>query len=157
NACAVEIDGRRVDELRALPGVLRLERDGVAPAAGAKAQDRFNHNVDALHQLGYSGVGAGIAIVDSGFDYVMGSSRRPHRGVFRGGDPNDTSGPGLGGSRLLFAKQEGAMPAGAVAMHGTATSSVAAGGPWGTPASAAGNAYGADIAAYSVADSADTG
>jgi subtilisin family serine protease len=151
NACAVEIAAGQAEALRALPQVLRLERDTPHQAAGDDANDKHNHNVDAVRLAGFDGAGAVLAVLDSGFDVSMGGSGRPHRVFFRNGDPANTSGPGIGGSRLLFAKQMGAI-LGGVANHGTAVSSVAAGGGWGTPASAPGVASAADIAGYALAD-----
>jgi subtilisin family serine protease len=157
NACAVEIPAGLADPLRALPQVLRLERDVPQNAAGSDAHDKYNHNVDAVHLAGFNGAGSVLAILDGGFDIAMGASGRPHRVYFRGGDPGNTSGPGIAGSRLLFAKQMGAMPAGALGDHGTFVTSVSAGGGWGTQGSAPGNAFGADIAGYAIAELDDGG
>ena len=94
NACAVELPAGQVDAVRALPAALRLERDLPQRAASGDPHDRYNHAVDGLHAAGLSGAGVVIAMVDSGFDVQMGSSGRPHRVFFRGGDPGNVSDDG---------------------------------------------------------------
>lgn len=153
NACLIEVNARHVRDIRALPNVLRLQRDQEAVPHIQRSTNSKNHNSDAVQKAGETGKGVCVAILDSGQDEKMGSSGRPHRTYFVGGDPKDTTGGGIGGSRLVVNQKIGSMPADDVTGHGTGVASVAAGANWGTTAADHGHAFSASIAGYSIAES----
>mgnify|MGYP001453161871 CR=1 FL=1 len=82
----------------------------------------------------------------------MANTGRPHRAFFPGGDINNKTGGGIGGSRLVVNEKVGAMLADDQHGHGTGVASVAAGSSWGPKESGDGHAYGARIASYSIVD-----
>jgi hypothetical protein len=155
NGCAVEIHAAAVDAVRALPDVLRLEPDMSAEPSIKTATNALNHGADAVHALGFKGEGVTVALLDGGFDADMSGTGRPHRVFYPDGDPNNRTGGGIAGSRLLFTTQLGALLPEAVPWHGTFVSACAAGGNWGTASADHGHAYGAKIAGYAVANAAN--
>ena len=157
NACAIEIPCAAVGDVQRLPNVDLIEPDEVVYATIGQAHNKYNHNVDALHALGADGNGVTVAIVDSGQNTNVPTVNRPHRTYYPGGNPNNNTGPGIGGSRLLFNKQIGALPADAVPYHGLSVSAIAAGGHWGTPGAHQGVAFGANLAGYAIADMPNAG
>lgn len=154
NAAAVEIDPRQLDALRRLPNVLRVQPDEAVAPAILTATNANNHAADALQAQGHRGQGATVGIVDTGQDSNLGGTGRPHRMYFVNGDPLNTTGGGIGGSRLLVNRQIGAWIADDQHGHGTGVASIAAGANWGTAAADNGHAPSAGLAGYSIANSA---
>lgn len=154
--CVVEIDAAHLDALRAHPSVTAIHADSLrAPAAFElirDATDARNHNSDAANALGFRGQGITVAVLDSGCDENMAGSGRPHATFFVNGDPNNQSGGGIGGSRLLVNRQMGSQPADDIIAHGTAVTACAAGQVWPGPRGDAGQAPAAKIASYSMCD-----
>lgn len=157
NGCAIEIAPERLAEIREHPRVLRVEPDRyLRPAFIKTSTNGNNHRVDALHLAGVKGKGATIAILDTGLDAQTGSQSRPHRTFFVNGDPNNKTGGGLSGSRLLQNYQVGLQPADDILGHGTAVAAVAAGEKWSTSVTSdRGHAPLASIVGYSIADRTD--
>jgi len=161
SACAVELRAEKLEALTAHPRVLRIDADervglaGPAPAPIKDATNANNHNSDAVNLLGILGQGVAIAILDAGQDEKVGTLTRPHSVYFVDGDPLNTTGGGLSGSRLLANFKVGQMPPDDLTGHGTGVAAVAAGAKWdkGT-LSDAGHAPRAGIVGYSVADDA---
>lgn len=156
NASLVQIDAKLASEIAKLPQVRRVLRDEAVPQAGTEDTDPYNHATQLLHAKGLTGLNrtapVSVAVMDSGVDSDMANTGRPHRMFFPGGDINNKTGGGIGGSRLLVNEKVGALVADDQHGHGTAVASVAAGAKWGPPASGNGHAYGARIASYSIAD-----
>lgn len=155
NGCAVEIGPDRLEQLRGHPRVLRIDVDAVCSPAGpiSASTNGSNHATDGVQAMGIVGHRSAVAIVDSGQDSNMAGVGRPHSVYYPNGNPNQQTGLGLGGSRLVNNVQFGVMPADDVDGHGTAVASVAAGSRWNTGFSADnGHAPGADIIGYSIAD-----
>lgn len=154
NACAVTLaDARDVEALRRLPSVRRVVEDRyLRPDFIRTATNAQNHVVDVLHVAGVRGKGVSLAVLDSGLDISANGRLRPHRCFYVNGDPSNTSGGGIGGSRILAMRQVGSMVADDVIDHGTAVAAVAAGEVWGTAASDAGQAPLASIVGYSMSE-----
>lgn len=154
HGAAVEIDPTHLGALAADPDVLQLVPDSLRRAGTLpikKSTNSNNHGTDNVHAI-VTGAGFAVAILDSGADSNMNGSGRPHRTFYPLGDPNNQTGGGLVGSRLVVNAQVGAMSADDLINHGTPVAAVAAGGPWGTPNSDFGHAPGAQIASYSLCD-----
>ncbi|GEM_PF-900758 len=155
-ACLVELPPDRSRFLRELPGVVGVHDDlWIEPASLVmdRATNEANHVVDGLHARGIRGRGIAIAVLDSGQDASMGTSGRPHRAYYPGGDPRNRSGGGISGSRLLKNLAVGKQPAEDPVGHGTAVAGVAAGAKWGNMDGAGdGHAPEARIHGYSVSD-----
>ena len=154
NAACVELDAEGLEELRRWGNVALIERDRLHRGAIRVATNANNHAADAVQAAGYSGAGVAVAILDTGQDVVSGATGRPHRTYFVDGDPNNVTGGGIRGTRLLFNRQVGSMGAEDPTGHGTAVTAVAAGAPWGTLESDAGHASEAGIASYALSDDA---
>ncbi len=153
NACAVDVPFDNLARLRAMPNVDFLEPDREWHPVILKATGSKNHNSDYVQNvLKIDGSGVAVGIVDTGQDERVGSLSRPHRTYFIGGDASNTSGPGLGGSRLLINRQHGTQPADDVHGHGTGVASIVAGGRWGSAGADHGHAFGANITGYSIAN-----
>ena len=154
--CVVEIAGAHLDALRAHPSVTAIHADSLRAPASFElirdATDARNHNSDAANALGFRGQGVTVAVLDSGCDENMAGSGRPHATFFVNGDPNNQTGGGIGGSRLLVNRQMGAQPADDIIAHGTAVTACAAGQVWPGPRGDAGQAPNAKIASYSMCD-----
>lgn len=153
NACAVEIGAAALPVLRAFPNVRRITEDSLrAPAFLKTATNAANHAVDGLHRAGVRGKGVTVAILDSGVDDQTPARLRPHRAFYLKGDPKNTQGGGIAGSRLLVSRAVGRMRADDIIGHGTSVAAVAAGENWGTAGGDSGHAPEAKIASYSIAD-----
>ncbi len=155
NACAIDVPFASLDRVRSLPGVERLEPDRQWLPWIKASTNSANHNADYVQQvLKMDGKGTAVGILDTGQNSsVSTSTPRPHRTYYVNGDPNNTNGSGIKGSRLVLNKQIGKMASNDTHGHGTAVASVAAGANWGTKGADHGQAYGADIAGYAIADS----
>ncbi len=122
--------------------------DRILVATNAK-----NHAVDALQKAGIKGKGMTIAIVDSGLDMNMGNSGRPHATFFVNGNPKNTTGGGIKGSRVLAMVKMGKQPPEDAISHGTSVAGVAAGEKWNSKSNSdRGHAPLASIVGYSIAD-----
>src|SRR5690606_10732852 len=99
------------------------------------------------------GAGVTVAVVDSGLDSRTGALARPHRTFFVNGDPNNATGGGLAGSRMLANIQVGALPADDPIDHGTRVAGVALGARWNaTLNSDDGHAPAAKVVGYGLVD-----
>lgn len=153
NAAVAEIAPAKLDALRELPGVAYVEADQVCEPVIRRSTSSLNHNADALHAQGFKGLGVAVGVVDTGHDENVGGTGRPHRTYFVNGDPANSSGGGIGGSRLLVNRQIGTQPADDVNGHGTGVDSIAAGADWGLgTVSDDGHAPMAGIAGYAVSN-----
>lgn len=153
NGCALRLPAAAVEKVRAHPRVSWMAKDELrAPGWIKTATDNKNHHTDAVHAKGLRGKGVTVAIIDSGLDAQVNTLTRPHRTFFPGGSPNNTSGPGLGGSRLLANVKVGALGPDDVLGHGTAVAGVAVGADWGTSAADDGHAPEATVVGYCIAD-----
>ena len=139
--------------LRQHPAILQLQPDRYARPAIKTATDAKNHRVDSVQSAGLKGKGLGIAIVDSGQDEDHAGSKRPHATYYPGGNPANTTGGGIGGSRLMANYKIGAQPADDQFAHGTSIAATAAGAKWNQAATTDdGFAPEADIIGYAIAD-----
>lgn len=153
DACAIEIDPAKVEQVRALPGVARVDPDLPTAPAILVATNADNHNTDAVHASGNRGTGFGVAVIDTGQDSDMGTSRRPHRTYFRGGNPAITDAGGLGGSLLLAnVAMPGTVGADNSHQHGTGVMGIAAGSVWGAANADDGHACDAYKVGYSICE-----
>ncbi len=157
NGLSAEMSVETATALRLQPRVRTVEPDAVVAPAGARkikeATNGKNHCADALQALSIHGQGVTIAIVDSGQDEKLGTLARPHATYFVNGDTGNSSGGGLGGSRLLANFQIGQVTADDVTGHGTAVMGVAAGEKWNQHASSdRGHAPRAGILGYGIAE-----
>ncbi|MCC6672369.1 MAG: S8/S53 family peptidase [Planctomycetes bacterium] len=160
NGCAIEVRQSQLAAVRAHPRVADLQADHVRrPGRFIKTSTNANnHGTDSVQALGIRGEGAVLAVVDSGADVNMAGTGRPHATFFVDGNPGNTTGGGIAGSRLLANQQIGLMSADDLIAHGTAVASVAAGARWNQGALADdGHAPRARIVSYSVADDARGG
>lgn len=159
NACAVEIAPQHLPAVRQHAGVAALQPDTLRRPASftpiKAATNARNHNADHAYAVGLRGQGVTIAVPDSGVDDNSAGSGRPHRSFFVNGNPNDMTGGGIGGSRLLVNRQMGSQSADDVLGHGTAVAACAAGEVWLSPNADFGQAPGAKIVSYSMADLAN--
>ncbi|MBI5853345.1 MAG: S8 family serine peptidase [Planctomycetes bacterium] len=153
DAAALEIDPARLDALRRLPNVAFVQPDESRAPLIATATNASNHNADVLQAQGHLGLGVTAGVMDTGQDENVGGTGRPHRTYFVGGDPNNLTGGGIGGSRLLVNRALGSMVADDVHGHGTGVASIAAGANWGIASADDGHAPRAGIAGYSIANS----
>ena len=155
-------DEHALASLRAHPMVLSVERGGQHRALLAQATDANPHDAVGAHAITVGGVplegrGVTVAIIDSGIDTNANGLGRPHKTFYVNGDPNDLSGGGIGGSRILEASQESFFsPPGQfedVHGHGTRMSSIAAGADYGIDVNVAnGVAPEASIRSYKISD-----
>lgn len=157
NAAVVEIEPSRLYELRAFPKVAFVQPDELAEALIRTATNANNHNADLLQSQGHGGLGVAVGIMDTGQDSDMNGTGRPHRTYFVNGDPNNTSGGGIGGSRLVVNRQIGALIADDQQGHGTGVASISAGANWGTASADDGHAPLAQIAGYAIANQVSGG
>ncbi len=159
NACAIEIPFSKLDEVRKHPRVLRMFPDEeVAPLSPIKTSTNCkNHCVDPLQAKGYLGKGATVAIMDTGLDTNMGGSGRPHRTFYVNGDPNNKTGGGIGGSRVLANIKIGKVGPDDVHGHGTGVAGIAAGEKWLTSGADKGHAPMASLVGYCIANSSSGG
>ncbi len=162
NGMAVEIPPSAIPRLKTHPLVARLVPDEYRGPGGApilKSTNTQNHVVDPLQARGYMGKGYTLAVADTGFDIQDRSGTapfRPNPTFYVNGDPNNQTGGGLQGSRLIRVLKMGLQPVDAIDVHGTSVTAVAAGEKWDkTNTSDRGHAPGASIAAYAWADRSD--
>ncbi|MCA8968946.1 MAG: S8 family serine peptidase [Planctomycetes bacterium] len=145
SGASIEIPFDRIDEVRALEGVLRLTPDRALVPTIKTITNGANHNSDAVNALGFKGKGATIAFMDTGFDSNSGSKGRPHQIFYEEGDLTKRL-------RLLANVQIGLQPADNSDPHGTAIVGAAAGGKWSNANADNGHAPQADIVGYCIAE-----
>jgi hypothetical protein len=93
-------------ELRQRPDVARIDENVRRSPQLLQATDALHHDSVGAHTLlaagiPVTGVGVGIAVLDSGLDMDMNGTGFPHRTFYVNGNPMDLSGGGIGGSRIL--------------------------------------------------------
>ena len=152
NAAAIEIEPAKLDAIRKLPNVSLVQPDEEHAAVIITATNANNHAADALQAAGHRGLGVSAGIVDTGQDSDISGAGRPHRTYFVNGDINNSTGGGIGGSRLVVLRQHGTQPADDVHGHGTGVASIVAGADWGTASADDGHAPLAGIAGYAIAN-----
>ncbi|MCA8971148.1 MAG: S8 family serine peptidase, partial [Planctomycetes bacterium] len=160
----VRLDASKVEGLRRIAGVVRVDPNWIHYPVLATSTNASNHNSDAANvtrgltnnQL-VVGTDLTVAILDTGLDAAMGSSGRPHRSFYKGGNPSNTTGAGISGSRMLGRF----VAAGASGTgeddngHGSACASCSAGASW--PGNDAGFAPDANIVGWKVSASSNGG
>ena len=113
NSSWVAIQANQLAAVKALPNVASVEPNYVWYPMLRDSTNASNHNSDAANLMrGLGGAlvnGRGItaAVLDTGIDANMGGTGRPHRSFFVNGDPNNKTGGGLSGSRVLLAASLG--------------------------------------------------
>jgi len=153
NALAIEIRPTMLDALRRNPRVRRVWPDAVVEPAFIKTStNASNHRVDGLHARGIRGKGITIAIMDTGLDADMASTGRPHRSFFVAGDPNNKTGGGIGGSRIVANLAFGKLGPEDAYGHGTGVAAIAAGETWLSSNGDSGHAPLAAIAGYGISN-----
>ncbi|MDA0932463.1 MAG: S8/S53 family peptidase [Planctomycetota bacterium] len=161
DACLVEAPAGIESELERLEDVRAVRHNGTRAPGDARlttapirtSTNLDNHGTDAVQIRGVRGAGATVAVIDSGLDSAVSTLTRPHRTFFVNGDPNNTTGGGLSGSRMLANVQIGAFPADDPIDHGTRVAGVAVGARWNTtPAADDGHAPRAQVVGYAMVD-----
>lgn len=106
NAACVTVPPAQLAALTALPNVARVTNNRLYTAVYNDARNAAHHNSaaanlkkDAANQF-VRGKGLSVAVLDTGVDALMGSSGRPHRAFFPGGNPANTTGGGISGSNM---------------------------------------------------------
>ena len=156
NGLAVEAPRATLDQLAQHEAVAAVYADETRkPGWIRTATNNRNHKVNGLHSQGIKGKGTTIAVLDSGLDSDMAGSNRPHRCFYVDGDPTNTTGGGLSGSRLLANIKMGIQPADDILGHGTMVAAIAGGEVWDNPSAGPGHAPEASLVGYSVADLAN--
>ena len=161
NAVLVHASPDVAARIARLPSVARVEPDRLHRPMGDSFLDVFNHNVAAVHKLGFHGEGLQkpvvFAILDSGLDLTALARHRPHRTFYIDGDPKNLKGGGIQNSRILRVAKLGKLGIEDVNGHGTAIAALAAGADWGARHSTVGHADRAKIASYTIGDSINDG
>jgi hypothetical protein len=157
NAAAFEIDPTKLDAIRALPDVTTVDPSLIVQPAIITATNAANHDSDAVNAAGNSGLGVCAAVMDTGQDESMAGTGRPHRFYFVDGDPANTTGGGLGGSRLVVNRQIGTATADDPNSHGTGVASIVASGGWLSANQDRGHAPRAQVAGYAIGNNAGGG
>ncbi|MFQ5694251.1 MAG: S8 family serine peptidase, partial [Nitrospinota bacterium] len=142
NALEAEIPAGAWDIVAALPGVERVEPVLPVTVALKQATDANNHDSDGANLLAApggamtDGTGVTLAIIDTGVDMNTSGTGRPHRAFFADGDPANTSGGGMAGSRILSADDinlgDGNNDPEDHHGHGTSVAGIAAAADWNT-------------------------
>lgn len=160
----VKLDPTRLPSLKQIKGVVGVEANMQVAPVLATSTNASNHNSDAANVTrGLSsgqfvvGTDLSVAILDTGIDSSMANNGRPHRSFFKAGDPSNTSGAGIAGSRVLGrflatgASGTGEDDNG----HGSSCASCSAGATW--PGNDAGFAPDANIVSYKVSSASNGG
>ncbi len=152
NVAWIRIDDSKAMGVAKIPGVSRVEQNlwhylhiKTATSSSQNASDVVNTWKNASNSL-ITGVGIGIAILDTGADANHAGSGRPHATYYPGGNPKNKTGSGIGKSRLVSAL--GLWSSSDTEdshFHGTATSACAASGGWLSSSADAGPSRGANI------------
>ena len=157
NAANFEIDPAQLPAVAALDNVVRLEADRWTSPVIKVATNASNHNSDGVNAGGNEGLNVATAIMDTGQDSNMGGIGRPHRLYYINGDPTNTGGGGLNGSRLVVNRQIGTVGADDVHGHGTGVASIVASGGWLNAGADKGHAPRAKIAGYAISNNSGGG
>ncbi|MGK0205531.1 MAG: subtilisin family serine protease [Planctomycetota bacterium] len=157
NAAEIEIDPAQLLAVRRLANVALVQPDEMREPVIAASTNGNNHRADALQSQGFNGAGVTVGVIDTGQDENVSGQNRPHRMYFIDGDPNNTTGTGIGGSRLVINRQLGTLPADDVHGHGTGVASICAGANWGTSAADDGHSPLSGIAGYAVSNNSGGG
>ena len=152
NACTIEIRPEQLAAVRALPNVAFVDPDLPTEVLIATSTNANNHNADAVQATGLRAEGFGVAIVDTGQDDNMAGTGRPHQIYYRDGNVADTTGGGLGGSRLLANVALASLPADNAHPHGIGVAGIAGGEVWSNVAGDRGHASDARLVGYSICD-----
>jgi hypothetical protein len=140
NGCAVTLPAAQVAAMRALPNVASVHADVWHVATLTDSTNATHSDSDAANLKDAKGggkvIGTGIsvAILDTGADANMSGLGRPHRAYFRGGNPGNTSGGGIGGSLLLGAHGTSGYGTEDVHSHGTFVAGCAQANKWSSSA-----------------------
>ncbi len=164
----VHAPGVSADALASLPGVRSVAAESVrapgdlgapTPLPILTSTNGQNHRADIVQLQGVRGQGVTVAIIDSGLDEAMGTAGRPHRTFYPNGQLSNSSGGGIGNSRMLANVAVGAQPADGNGLdHGTRVAGVAIGGKWNANAvTDDGHAPEALVVGYSLTDQAVSG
>lgn len=152
----VVVPSDSLDALARLPGVRAVHENSPRKPGDLPiltSTNSANHNADAVHARNLRGAVVTVAVVDSGLDVDMNGIGRPHRTFFLQGNPNNQTGGGIGGSRMLANRQIGAQPADDPIDHGTRVAGVAIGAKWNSlPQTDDGHAPEARVVGYSLPD-----
>lgn len=146
NAAAIEISHSKLDQVKKLANVLRIQPNLPLYPVIKRATSVANHNSDAVNARGFKGAGITCAIVDTGLDAKSGNTGRPHRTFYPEGDLTKNH-------RLKANKQMGLLPPDNSHPHGTGVAGIAVGGKWGSANGDNGHAPLADIVGYSLSNS----
>lgn len=124
NGAAIEGSPAVAEAVRKLPGVARVDRDPIYHITNDTSRNSQHHKATAANTRQVNGqpvvgTGVGVAVLDTGVDDNMNGTGRPHRGFFVNGDPNNSSGAGIGGSRLLATTGTSGLGTDDVHGHGT--------------------------------------
>jgi len=157
NAAAFEIAPVRLHEVEKLAGVARIEADRWVYPAIRTSTNANNHNADAMTAAGHVGLGVAAACMDTGQDENVGGAGRPHRHYFINGDPTNTSGGGLGGSRLVVNRLLGTVGPDDPNGHGTGVAGIIMSGGWLSAGADAGHAPRAQLAGYGISENSGGG
>lgn len=152
NAAVIEVAPGQLVAVRALNNVAFVQPDERREPVIGVATNSNNHSADGLQNQGFVGAGVCVGVIDTGQDENMGGTGRPHQTYFIDGDEMNTSGSGIGGSRLVINRQIGLLTADDVNGHGTGVASICAGAGWSTPQADDGHAPMADVAGYSLSN-----
>lgn len=105
-ACVENITSDKLDALKALPNIEVVEPNSYHEALNNTARNASNHNAvtaetrtNGLGQL-ITGSGLSVAVIDTGVDGSFQGTGVPNRAYFPGGNTANTTGGGIGGSRL---------------------------------------------------------
>jgi serine protease AprX len=161
NAACIEIDPKHLDAIRAHADVLDVRPDletypltPVAVPFIKTATDNSHHRADSEQARGNTGRGWTVAVVDTSQDDLANGPNKPHQTYHINGDKTNTSGPGIGGTRLLYNKAYGAQPPNNNHPHGTGVAGIAAGAQWANASGDHGHAFDANIGGYSICNTA---
>jgi subtilisin family serine protease len=108
-ACVEGLGGDGEKILAALPGVLSVEPNALHYPLNNTARNATHHEADQANQRRNAagalvdGAGVSVAVIDTGVDAQFAGGANPNPGFYPGGSTANTSGGGLGGSRLKAA------------------------------------------------------
>lgn len=152
NVAWIQIADGKAADLAKIPGVSSVEQNQWHYLHIKTSTSNTHHASDVVNgwkNTGNSlinGQGLAIAILDTGADANHNGSGRPHASYYPGGNPKNTTGSGIGKSRLVSALGLwSSSDTEDLHFHGTATAGCAASGGWLHSAADAGPSLGANI------------